>query len=146
MSLPCRDISVAPVCYKSAAGLLTTLQAHYEYRTSATGGTLIHATRYTDAAGVPFDTSAGTVSAGSCPVAQPDVEFERLCDVSAAGVVTEFMRRTITIFDSATGAIIPLVADFQLDHVTAYAVTGTVTTCDSGCDVVAPVGVLVSWG
>ena len=75
-------------CLTTAAGVKTDVTIHYEYRVSATGNRTLHATRYTNAAGTAI-VPAGTdvITPGSCPVAQPDVEFEILCDRSAAGVV-----------------------------------------------------------
>lgn len=141
----CKLITTAEVCYTPEVGLPQTLIAHYEYRDNATGGTVLHATRYTDAEGTPVDTSAGTVSAGSCAVLPADVEWQQLCDVSAAGVVTEFIRRSITTFNAA-GVPTTTTADFQLDKVTAYVPSGTVSACGTDCDVVAPVGLVSTWG
>ena len=142
----CFLLEALPGCLTNAAGVKTSISIHYEYRASATGAAVLHATRYTDAAGVPITLAVGdVVSVGACPVAAPDVEWERLCDVSAAGVVTEFFRRSITSFDAA-GVPSVAVADFALDKVTAYAPAGTVTQCNLDCDVVAPVGVVATWG
>jgi len=88
-------------------------------------------------------TAAATI--GACATASPDVEFETLCDTSAAGVVTEFIRRTVTVF-SASGAPTTTYADFTVDFSTAYAQAGTVGKCNQDCDVAAPVGVVATWG
>jgi hypothetical protein len=142
--MDCKELATAEVCFTNGA-VKTSLVAHYEYRQNAAGNTVLYATRYTDAAGVAVDTSAGTVAVGACAVAAPDVEFIKLCDVSAAGVVTEFYRRVNTTFD-ANGAPTSVAADVQLDMVTAYAPTGTVGDCANQCDVTAPVGLVTTWG
>ena len=89
-----------------------------------------------------------TLAEGACPAAAEvpaDVEFIPLCDVSAAGVVTEFVRRTVTLFDAA-GAPTTTTGDFANDLVTPYTPTGTVGKCNQDCDVAAPVGVVATWG
>lgn len=91
----CKELSTALVCFNDGT-TNQTLVAHYEYGLNAAGGTILVSTRYTDAAGVPVDTSAGTVVAGACALTPPDVEFELLCD-NNAGVITEFFRRSITL-------------------------------------------------
>jgi hypothetical protein len=142
--MECKAHSTALVCFTNGA-VKTTLVAHYEYRANAAGNTVLHATRYTDAAGAPVDTSAGTVAVGACAVAAPDVEFIKLCDTSAAGVVTEFYRRVNTTFD-ANGVPTSVSADVGLDFVTPYVPAGTVGDCASQCDVIAPVGLVNTWG
>jgi hypothetical protein len=146
MSTLCSEISAVAGCLTTAAGVKTNLVIHYEYRTAANGNRTLHATRYTDAAGNPVSPApTDVVEAGQCAVAQPDVEWERLCDKSAAGVVTEFFRRSITSF-SAAGVPTVAVTNWQLDKVTAYAPAGTVGACNEDCDVLAPVGVVATWG
>ena len=89
-----------------------------------------------------------TLAEGACPAAAvvpADVEFLPLCDVSAAGVVTEFVRRVVTTFDAA-GVPTTATADFATDLVTPYTPTGTVGKCNQDCDVAAPVGVVATWG
>lgn len=140
----CKDLATALVCYNDGT-VNTTLVAHYEYGKNAAGNTIIVSTRYTTSAGTPVDTSTGTVTAGACALTPPDVEFEKLCDVSAAGVVTEFFRRSITSFNSV-GAATVVVTDWALDKVTAYVPAGTVTSCNQDCDAVTPLGVLTTWG
>ena len=143
--MQCKQLSTAMVCYTPAVGVPQTLVAHYEYRDDASGDTVLHATRYTDAAGVVINTSTGTVAAGMCAILPADVEWEKLCDVSPAGVVTEFFRRSITTFNGA-GVPTTTTADFELDKTTAYAPAGDVMACNMDCDVVAPVGLVTSWG
>lgn len=140
----CKELSTALVCFNNGTAN-QTLVAHYEYGLNATGGTILVSTRYTDAAGVPVDTSAGTVSAGACSVPLPDVEWEELCDVQASGVVVEFFRRSITTWDAA-GLPTVTVTDWALDKVTAYTPTGTVGACSQDCDPALPLGILSTWG
>lgn len=145
MSL-CKDYEVAAVCATDADGNRQTYFAHYEYGVDALGKSVLAATRYAEADGSPVDLSAFTVSAGECPVYQPDVEFERLCDVQADGTFTEFLCRTIVSFDAAGQVIDPVaVAYFELDKVTEYVPTGTVGPCPD-CPPAEVQGVLTSWG
>jgi hypothetical protein len=147
MSVSCRDFTVAEVCYTDGLGARQTLIAHYEYRANAGGGTVVHAVRYTTADGVPVDTSTGTVVTGACALIPPDVEWTKLCDVQASGVVVEFWQQIVTSFTTAGVPIVPsLVTNYAIDKVTAYAPTGTVVECPQECDVVAPVGVVSTWG
>lgn len=139
----CSKFTTASVCYNDGT-TNQTLIAHYEYGTNATGGSIIVATRYTTADGAPVNTTTGTVTAGACALTPPDVEFEKLCDVNA-GVATEFLRRSITTFNS-TGVPTVTVTDWQLDKVTAYVATGTVGACNQDCDPVTAAGVLSTWG
>lgn len=143
MSKLCTQLSTAEVCFNNGA-TNQTLIAHYEYGVNAAGKTILVSARYTNAAGVPVDTTAGTVNAGACALTPPDVEFEKLCDVNA-GVATEFLRRSITTFDS-TGTPTVTVTDWKLDKVTAYVPTGTVGACNQDCDPATALGVLTTWG
>ena len=88
-------------------------------------------------------TLAATI--GACATTPPDVEFETLCDVSATGVVTEFVRRTITTF-GVGGAAATVFEDFVIGFGATYTPTGTVGKCNQDCDVVAPIGVVATWG
>lgn len=145
MAKVCSEIEAIVGCKTDAAGVKTSVAIHYEYRVSATGNRTLHATRYTDAAGVALTLAAGeSVSPGACAVASPDVEFQVLCDVSAAGVTTKFVRRTVTTFD-ALGAPTTVVANLGLDYQTVYVPSGTVGNCDE-CDASTAVGVLTTWG
>lgn len=134
----CRNEALDVACYTDAAGLPTSVFANHVYDVN---GALI-ALYYTDTAGAVVDTSAGTVSAGACPVAQPDVEWQKLCDVQADGTVVEFMCRTVTRFAPDGSVIDPVdTANFETDKVTAYTVTGTVGDC-STCPDDTPLGLI----
>lgn len=142
----CRDFTTAEVCAADAAGVRTTLIAHYEYGSDAAGNSILVATRYTDTAGVPVDTAAMTLTGGACPVASPDVEWERLCDIEAGGDFTEFMCRTITSFDTTGAPVEPgLVEYFELDKVTPYVPAGDIGPCPE-CPPAVAAGVLTTWG
>lgn len=143
MAIKCKELSTSLVCFNNGT-TNETLVAHYEYGANAAGNTILVSTRYTNAAGVPVDTALGTVAAGACAVPLPDVEWEKLCDVTA-GVATEFFRRSITSF-SSTGVATVTVTDWELDKVTAYVAAGTVGACNQDCDPVTAVGVLTTWG
>jgi len=144
----CTKFSTAVVCFDDGTNT-TSLVAHYEYGVDAAGDSLLVATRYTDPAGVPVDTSAGTVTVGECEpdaVFAPDVETEVLCDVLADGSVVEFKRTTVTTFDSAGAVSGRTASDFALDGVTAYVVQGTAEVCPKDCDAATAQGVLTAWG
>ena len=142
--MKCKQLSTSLVCFNDGV-INTTLVAHYEYGTNAAGATILVSTRYTDSAGVPVDTAGGTVTAGACALTPPDVEFEKLCDVQASGVVIEFFRRSITSFDSV-GVPTVTVTNWALDKVTAYAPTGVVGACNQDCDAATAVGLITTWG
>lgn len=144
MSKLCTQFATAEVCYNDGTAN-QTLVAHYEYGVDSEGKTILVATRYTDAAGVPVNTLAGTVTAGACALPPPDVEFEKLCDVQANGSIVEFFRRSITIFDSV-GTPTVTVTDWELDKTTAYTVTGDVAACNEDCDPATAQGVVATWG
>lgn len=144
--MKCTSISTESVCFDDGAGNRQSLIAHYEYGLNAAGATILVATRFTEADGVTVvDTSAGTVTVGACAVASPDIEFMKLCDVSAAGVATEFFRKVTVTFD-ASGVPTATVADLALDMVTPYVVAGVVGDCNQDCDAAAALGVLTAWG
>ena len=145
MSL-CKDLETKIVCATNEAGVRTSYVAHYEYGNDAAGNTLLAATRYTDAAGAIVDLTGLEISVGACPVAAPDIEFERLCDLAEDGTFTEFLCRTVTSFDSAGVPIDPpLLAYFELDKVTVYVPEGTVGPCPD-CPPATVQGVLTAWG
>ncbi len=136
--MSCRKVEQEVACFTNAAGVPASVFANTVYDAN---GSFV-ALYYTDAAGAVVDTSVGTVTAGQCPVAQPDVEWEKLCDVQADGTVVEFLRRSVTSFTAAGDVIDPVqVDDFETDKVTAYTVTGTVGDCDT-CPVQAPLGLI----
>ena len=144
MSKLCTQMATAQVCFNNGT-TNTTLVAHYEYGVNAAGASILVATRYTDAAGVPVNTASGTVTAGACALTPPDVEFEMLDDVLASGVSVEFFRRSITTF-SSTGVPTVTVTDWQLDKVTPYVIAGTVRAKNEDCDPATALGVLTTWG
>jgi hypothetical protein len=81
---------------------------------------------------------------GACAASAADVEFTTLCDVSALGVTTEFVRRTVTTF-STLNVPTTVASDLAMDYTTAYVPTGTVGACHQDCDIVAPVGLVAVW-
>ena len=142
----CKDFEAVPVCATNADGVRTTYYAHYEYGVDAAGESILVATRYADADGTVVDLSEFKVTAGACPVYQPDVEFERLCDVQPDGTFIEFLCRTITSFDTSGAVIDPAQVDyFELDKVTTYVPTGEVKECPD-CPPAVAQGVLTTWG
>lgn len=146
MSKLCSEMEVTGGCLTTAAGAKTDIAIHYEYRVSAVGERTLHKTRYTNAAGVAITPAlTDVITVGQCPIAQPDVEFEVLCDKNAAGVVTEFVRRKVTVF-SSTNVPTTTVTNLALDYTTVYAITGTVGACNQDCDAVLPVGLVTTWG
>lgn len=144
--MKCTSISTESVCFDDGAGNRRSLVAHYEYGLNAAGATIHIATRYTEADGLTVvDTTGGTVTVGACAVASPDIEFVKLCDVSAAGVATEFYRKVTVTFDAA-GVPTVTTADVALDMTTAYVVAGTVGDCNQDCNASVAQGVLTTWG
>ena len=143
----CTKFSTAPVCFNDGTNDIP-LVAHYEYGVDDAGDSILVATRFTDADGVPVDTSAGTVTAGACPIPPvfaPDIETKTVCDFLANGTVVEFCRTTITSF-TETGAVdTRTVADFAIDGVTPYVVQGTEGACNQDCDPSTAQGVLTTW-
>ena len=140
----CKELSTELVCFNNGT-TNQTLVAHYEYGLNALGSVILVSTRYTDAAGVPVDTSAGTVTVGACPIIPADVEWEMLCDVQTNGNVIEFFRRSITTF-SSTGVPTVTVTNWALDKVTPYTSTGVVGACNQDCNAALPLGILTTWG
>lgn len=152
--MKCKELATALVCYNDGT-TDQTLVAHYEYGTDASGNTILVATRYTDSAGTPVDTSGGTVSAGQCvaDAVFPDVvERDFICkrDVQPDGTFIEFYeRQTTTTTYTAAGAvdtITSVVDDVETDGETAYTLTGTRSDCVDDCVASTPQGVLNSWG
>lgn len=134
----CRSVDKTIACYTNAAGEPVSIFANAVY--DANGVEI--ALYYTDTLGAIVDTSAGTVSAGACPVPNPDVEWEKLCDIQADGVAVEFIRRSVTRFTPAGAVIDPVeVADFETDKVTPYVVTGVVGDCAT-CPDDTPLGLI----
>ena len=91
----CRDVEPVLACFTPTDVTLPKvgITAHYVYDANkATVGVY-----YTDTTGAIFDISAGTVALGACPIFQPDVEWEQLCDKLADGTIVEFFLRSITL-------------------------------------------------
>jgi hypothetical protein len=144
--MDCKELSAVAGCLSVAGVPNRSVTIHYEYGLSATGYAALLAVRYTEANGVPIALAAGeTVTPGACPVAAPDIEWEKMCDVLANGTVVEFYHRIVTTFDAAA---VPtsVVTAWALDKVTAYVVAGTVSSCNQDCDILAPIGQVSAWG
>ena len=140
--MSCLDQTTNPVCITAADGTKASGVAHYSYDST---GVLVR-TVITDAEGTALDTAGSTVSAGSCPIPAPDVEWTTQCDKQADGTVVMFTCQVITSFDDAGAPIVPaLVANYEIDKVTPYTPTGTVGDCSEDCPPVAPVGVVTAW-
>ena len=133
------------VCYTDGVtGAKTTLIQHVIYENGVSIGQAYTTVENTETI---FNISDGIVTGGSCPIISPDVEWEKLCDLQANGSIVEFFRRSVTSFDANGAVVVPVaVADFALDKVTAYVVTGVVTTCNEDCDLVGSVGTIATWG
>lgn len=139
----CVNLSPVLVCYTDGTTWAkTTLIEHVIYENGVAIG---QAFTTVDDTETIFDVSGGTVTGGACPIASPDVEWEKLCDLNATGDVVEFFRRSITSFDANGAVVVPVaVADFALDKVTPYTVAGTVVSCQEGCDTVGSLGTIAS--
>lgn len=135
----CSKVEKAIACFTNAAGVPASVFAHTVYDKDGASIALYYTNPADNAI---IDTSVGTVTGGACPVAQPDVEWQKLCDIDADGVATPFMCRTITRFDAAGAVIAPVeVSNFELDKVTAYVPAGTVGECDV-CPDQDPIGLI----
>jgi hypothetical protein len=144
--MDCKELSAVVGCLSVAGVPNRTVVIHYEYGPGGSGYATLLATRYTTVDGTPITLAAGeTVAAGACPVAAPDIEWVQMCDVQADGTVIEYFDRIVTTFDAAANPTV-VVTQWEMDKVTAYAVTGTVGACDPDCDVLAPVGLVSTWG
>ena len=145
----CLNYATAEVCFNDGT-TSQTLIAHYAYGEDANGASVLVATRYTDAAGVVFDTSLGTVTAGACVVEAPipaTVTQKTLCDVQTDGSVVEFCRTTVIVFNNDGSVDEREVTDYDLGGTVEYTVTGTVEDCkEQSCEPAVAQGVLLAWG
>lgn len=139
--MSCRNTEKEAACITAADG---SRRSVWHYSVLDANG-VSFAAYVTEADGITVIVDTGelaTLSAGACPVASPDVEWEPLCDVQPDGTVVEFIRRSITSFDAAGAVIDPVaVADFETDKVTPYTVTGVVGDCDT-CATETPLGLI----
>lgn len=143
----CLNYATAEVCFNDGT-TNQTLVAHYSYGTDVNGESVLVATRFSDAAGVVIDTSAGTVTAGSCPVEAmipATVTQKTLCDVQTDNSIVEFCRTTVITFNDDGSVASRNVTDYDLGGVTEYTVTGSVEDCKENCISEAQ-GVLLDWG
>lgn len=134
MSLACKQMEAVPGCLIEAGQVPVPVMVHYEYRDSAAGNPVLHATRYTDAAGVPITLSAAqSVIPGACPLVKTDVEQEILCDDADGNPATPgimFLRRYTRTYNEGTGALVnEVIADFALNGVTPYVAVGVIGQC-----------------
>jgi hypothetical protein len=126
-------------CYSDGTNAPVSVVIHYSYDNE--GQPAVH---ITDLAGaVVAGATLANTTVGQCAMIPPDVEWEELCDVQANGSSTPFMRRTITTFDGL-GAPTVAVADFALDQVTAYTLTGTAGSCPTCAELPAR-GLQTAW-
>ena len=144
----CLNYATAEVCFNDGTDN-QTLIAHYSYGTDENGNDVLVATRFTDAAGVVIDTSAGTVTAGACAVEAmipATVTQKTLCDVQADDTITEFCRTTVVTFNDDGSVASRDVTDYDLGGVTEYTVTGSVEDCKEQPCVSEVEGILTQWG
>ena len=122
----CSGMTLALACWNNA-GVPTQVFVHNEYRTAANGARTLHATRFTDANGVPVTVNAVDVKPGACSGAATTVEnivspYNALGDLVGVPVreVREFDASgtlvSTTYYDTVTNAPVTLPA-------TAIAVT-----------------------
>jgi hypothetical protein len=99
---------------------------------------------WVDSTGVAVAIIPSGFTLGACLASSASATFERLCDVSTGGVVTEFVRRVVTTFNTLN---VPTstTTDLGLDYVTAYTPNGTVGACGQDCDTITPVGLVATW-
>ena len=137
------------VCYTDAAGSSRELEAVLEIGSNDAGAVLV-ATRYVDAAGNAVETSGGTVTKGSCPMAPASqVTQKTLCDVVDPQDPTqtvEFCRTTLVSFNIDGSVDTRTVTDYELDGTTVYTVIGEVEDCKNECPPSEALGILSTWG
>lgn len=143
----CTELDPIVGCHTDADGNRVNVVIHYEYGKNAAGVAVLAGTRITDVLGVPVAAATGeNTTAGACPVAQPDVEWETRCDTLADGTVVPFMCQVVTSFDAAGAVIVPsATANYALDKVTPYTPAGDVGTCPA-CSPATAEGLLTAWG
>lgn len=142
----CGHTEIKEACYTNAAGVKATLLAHYTYAgSSGAVPTALVRTVFTDAAGVPVNTTGGTVAVGSCGI----ISFKHTFDwrqVIPAGTTTlthnlglsgyaTLGAGTVQVRNAATGADIAV-------RVTAY----TANTITIVVPVATPLAVITFTG
>ena len=136
---PCRSTTSLLACFDDGATKVT-LQHVTVY--NALGVAI--AAYYADETGAIVDTSAGVATLGACSITPPDVETTQLCDMQPDGTSVEFIRRVVTTFDASGLVSGVVVTDWELDQVTAYVPTGTVTRCSECPADAVPLGLITS--
>lgn len=139
----CINTAPVAVCFTAENGTKQSLVGHVLYEQGVAIG---QAFTTADDTETIVDVTGGTITAGACPVFQPDVEFEQLCDVLADGTIVQFICRTITSFDANGDVVDPVAtAYFELDKVTPYVIAGTVEKCNDECEPVGSMGTITAW-
>jgi len=132
----CADIQKSIGCYRDAGGItIGTVEIHTEYRRNAAGNTVVHAVRYTDAAGVPILLGVGeTVTPGACAIGEVSLTqtVQRLA--APYTVVTGYKSVSVTAISSNVtidGVAIPANFTWSVDSSSGerfsdtVAITGT---------------------
>lgn len=141
----CKHFTEVLACFTAADGTKQTVTKVTEFgKDSADGKIKPLAVRFMGEGETSIDTSNGTVTLGACPVAPPDIEFEKMCDVQTDGTVIEYYHKIVTTFDENNQAT-SVVTDVEIDKNTVYTPTGTVGTCNQDCDAEAKQGVVNDW-
>lgn len=137
--MSCHNNTAVPGCFSDGVNPPASVVVHYTY-----DGAGQPAVRITDVAGAVVAAADLTnTSIGACVLPSPDTEFEMLCDVQPDNSSVKFVRRKIVTVDSL-GVPTVAVADFGLDYVTPYTVTGTVGACPTCPDLPAR-GLQAAW-
>jgi hypothetical protein len=135
--MSCLTMTTVGGCRTTAAGVQSPILIHTQYGMNAAGSVIVVATRYTDAANVPF-APAGTdvIVSGDCAGVKVDVEFKVLCDDADNNASTAnipFLRRIERVYNASTGVLITqTVTNTTLDAVTAYVPLGAISANCAG--------------
>lgn len=135
----CRDTNAVLGCFTDGTNPPVTVMVTHVHDFQGAPAVVI-----TDLAGaVVAGATLANTTLGSCTLPSPTTEFNELCDIQPDGSSIQFVRRTIT---SVNGLGVPTVAvaNFAMDYVTPYAVTGTVGQCPS-CAELASRGLQTAW-
>lgn len=120
----CHDNTAVAGCHNDGVNPPVSVVIHYRHDDGGAPAVFI-----TDIEGNVITSADSTnTTVGACALPPADTEFTELCDVQADGSSISFIRRKIVTI-SGLGVPNVAVADFELDYVTPYVVTGTASSC-----------------
>ena len=138
----CLNSAPVPVCAVDADGVKQSLLEHVVYENGVAIGQVFTTADDTE---TPIDVAGLTISPGACQIPQPNITFDRLCDVQADGSSIPFFCERTVNYGPDCLPLPPTTIFYELDKVTVYVPTGESQLECPDCIPVGSLGTITDW-